>query len=285
MDLTVSPKQFLSDYAEKRIDYYNDRRILLTNGELIIPHKVVVRGMPSYRARVGKSFDDLHKYMTLRNMSAVHVRLSPRSVIGKSPLESLLDMDGIINSFLSFVQKVKGFRPYYVWCKEPTKRGHCHYHILFIGMNYLLPKNIVDDWFTNRGLGDHHGVFIEALREKNDEAASQVLGYLIKYVSKPSVDMCWAGLLALTRRREWGMSNNLREKMENYLLAVSSRKGTTNSNSPPTDPVKWECLGMITISLLDELMKYFTTVEAFKTDWGEINAAARSVMDHSHKGF
>jgi len=237
----MEPSEFLEAYHNAKMGHYEAQRMLFfaqregRNGltEEYIEKPLICRGMGSYQAKQGDLFEDLRDYMSSRNQPCVHLRLSMRAPRGFSPLDSLVSMKTILNRLMSFLQVRKGYRPHYLWVVEPTKRGHCHYHILFIGMNFLLPKEALDEWWNKADMGTSAGVWVENLRD-TEEASKLVLGYLIKYILKPSKDKKWAGLLSLTRKREWGISQRLRGniarwKADNELKAFACI-GLTNSN-------------------------------------------------------
>ena len=231
----IKASDFLEIFHQKRIDYYNDRKLILHSESGYSEISMQCRGMAGYQAKVGDRLEDLRDFLIAKNLPVVHLRLSMKTPEGYSPLDSLIDMKSIQNRLMSFIQVKLGFRPHYIWVNEPTKRGHCHFHFLFVGMNYLLPKEDLDWWWKRTGLGDESGVWIEDLRE-GKEGAERILGYLIKYLLKPHSDGRWCGLLALTRKREWGMSNTLRSKIsrwksENLDQSGLTCIGETNSNS------------------------------------------------------
>lgn len=258
IDLTIAPDEFLSELAERRIEHYEQLRIVIHNEQLgyrAIP--VSVRGMPYYRRKVEEQLELLHDYMFENRLSALHCRLSPRAGDGVSPLDSLITMKGMLNKFLSFVQKVLGYRPFYFWANEPTKRGHCHYHIIFIGINWLMPKERLDAWWTFNGYGTSAGVYVEALRAdtrvKAGRDLDRLLNYLIEYVSKPGQDMRWQGLLTLTKKREWGMSTKLKQILSAFAerrLRLSRNVGETNSNSIG----EWEYIGIMSLAMIEALI-------------------------------
>lgn len=284
------PSEFLGAFTERRSHFYEDQRLILWKkdvGYIEIPLKV--RGVPGYERRAKESFKQLSDYCMARNLPAVHVRLSPRAPknVGYSPLESLLRMGEIVNKLLAFIQRRKGFRPDYVWAIEPTERGHCHLHLLLIGMNYLMPKADLDSWFKAHGLGTEAGVWIEALRDSR-EASRKVLGYLIKYVSKPNHDAKWTALLSLTRRREWGMSSGLRAKVKAYQSEVIERSEKTepgvftctvenNSNSSES----WEVIGCMESVLFHALTDgKDVTPDELRTDLAQIKGTIRTIGLH-----
>lgn len=268
-----SPSSFLSDFLERKIRLYEDQALIIHSEESgFVPIGLKCRGMASYNAQVGHRFEDVKNYMEAKNKPATHCRLSPWAPEGVSPLDSLVAMEGIVNNFVAFVQRKLGFRPEYLWAIEPTKRGHCHIHILFIGMNYLMDKKKIDRWFEAQGLGNKSGVWIENLRDSKD-AARKVLGYLIKYVSKPATDKCWSGLLSLTRRREWGMSSKLRERVEKWKEERPSVFTCTVKNNSNTES-HWVVVGVMNSAEYHALIRSrSTTVEAVQRDLREIRGA------------
>lgn len=258
IDLTYEPSEFLSEFATRRLQYYEEQRVVIWNQDLgyrYIP--VSVRGMAHYRRNVEEQFTLLHDYMFENRLSCVHLRVSPRAGNGVSPLDSLIGMKKFLNPFLSFIQRTLGYRPFYVWAVEPTKRGHCHYHILFIGISWLMSKEKLDAWFKSHGYGGSAGIYVEALRADTRVKAGhdlyKLLNYLIEYVSKPQSDMKWQGLLTLTRKREWGMSSKLRQILSAYAerrLRLSRNVGETNSTTSDV----WVFIGIMSKTMIDELI-------------------------------
>jgi hypothetical protein len=258
IDLTYEPSEFLSEFAIRRLQYYEEQRIVIWNQDLgyrYIP--VTVRGMKYYRLKIEEQFQLLHDFMFENRLSCVHLRVSPRAGPGKSPLTSLIEMKEFLNPFLSFVQRTLGYRPFYVWAIEPTKRGHCHYHIIFVGISWLMPKEKIDKWFTDHGYGTSAGIYVETLRAdtrvKAGKELYKLLNYLIEYVSKPQSDMKWQGLLTLTRKREWGMSSKLRQILLAYAerrLRLSCNIGRTNS----TAYHEWIFIGIMSLTMIEELI-------------------------------
>jgi len=307
----LSPPDFLSQFHQRRLGHYENRRMVFWKGRVgedgqeygvsgYIPKTILCRGLPGYQARVGDLFDDLKSFMISKNLPAVHVRLSPRAEFGRSPLDSLLDVKGIVNRFLSWLSTRLGYRPHYVWVVEPTKRGHGHIHFLFIGTDWLIGKERLDSWFTDQGLGDKSGVWIERLREPDhlqmnfdgtpaNRPADLVLGYLIKYLLKPHSDQHWCGLLSLTRKREWGMSNNLRSKIARWKEESEKERltsiGLTNSNSPDpfSDPRESKFVGILELGEIDVFIlrpetppKYDDLLETLQEIHGYATAWAHS---------
>lgn len=258
IDLTYEPSEFLSEFATRRLQYYEEQRVVIWNQDLgyrYIP--VTVRGMEYYRRKIEEQFQLLHDYMFENRLSCVHLRVSPRAGPGKSPLTSLNEMKDFLNPFLSFVQRTLGYRPFYVWAVEPTKRGHCHYHIIFVGISWLMSKERLDKWFADHGYGTSAGIYVEALRADTRVKAGKdlykLLNYLIEYVSKPQSDMRWQGLLTLTRKREWGMSSKLRQILSAYAerrLRLSCNVGETNSN----EYKEWVFIGIMSTTMIEELI-------------------------------
>lgn len=257
IDLTYEPSEFLEELAKRRLDHYEYLRMVIYNEELgyrTIP--VTVRGQDRYRKRIERQLELLHDFMYENRLSALHARFSPRAEIGKSPLDSLIEMKEFLNKFLSYVQSVLGYRPFYLWAIEPTRRGHCHYHIIFIGIKWLMPKEQLDQWFVKQGYGGPSGVYLETMRAdvraRRGKDLSKLLNYLIEYIGKPTQDLKWQGLLTLTRKREWGMSTKLRQ----ILLAYEERRrftciqGETNSNYP----TEWIFIGILTETEIEVLI-------------------------------
>ena len=214
---------FLEELAKRRLDHYEYLRMVIYNDELgyrTIP--VTVRGQERYRKRIEKQLELLHD-SCMRTDIALHARFSRARIRKISPRFINRDEE-FLNKFLSYVQSVLGYRPFYLWAIEPTRRGHCHYHIIFIGIKWLMPKEQLDQWFVKQGYGGPSGVYLEAMRAdvraRRGKDLSKLLNYLIEYIGKPNQNMKWQGLLTLTRKREWGMSTKLRQ----ILLAYDERR-------------------------------------------------------------
>jgi hypothetical protein len=154
-----------------------------------------------------------------------------------------------------------------------------------------MDKKKIDSWFIDQNLGDKSGVWIENLRDYK-EASRKILGYLIKYVSKPATDTKWSGMLSLTRGREWGMSSKLRDKVEKWKAERPSVRPSvltcTDKNNSNTD-IKWNVVGVMTKLEVEALiLGRSTTVEALKADLAQIRGALRSWEQgkwHHKQGF
>jgi hypothetical protein len=256
-DVYQNPSEFLELFNNKRLETYRSLRMVLwhpDHGYATSP--VIVRGMDTYRKRVESRLEKLHDYMQYNKLDAVFVTISPRSGVGKSPLDSLLEMRDMLNPLMSFVQSQLGYRPHYLWAVEPTKRGHCHYHILFIGVSRLFDKSILDNWFINRGLGNGAGIYMTSFRHGKKHQAKNLyalLNYLIEYISKPTHDAKWSGLLALTRKREWGMSQRLAHilsswtppKDEGSLGNTERLTQKETSENDEIEPLEWLFIGVL----------------------------------------
>ena len=95
---------------------------------------------------------------------------------------------GIVNSLMAFVQYErighKLERPMYLWGIEPTQRGYCHLHIVFIGISWLISIERLVEWWTKNGYGDSAGVELKAIRPYSNEAR-KAIRYIAKYITKP----------------------------------------------------------------------------------------------------
>lgn len=286
--LDIDPTDFLKIFHEKKLAHYKDQRLILFNDESgyqEIP--LLTRGMPAYQARVGDVFEDVRDFMVAKNLPCVFLTLSPRTPVGHSPLDSLVDMKAIQNNLMSFLQVRLGYRPKCLWVIEETQRGHCHYHFLFIGMNYLMPREELGWWFKRQGLGDEKGVWLESVSDPV-EASKKVVGYLIKYLVKPHSDSRWSGLLGLTKKREWGMSNILRARIEKWKHESKSEpvgeevglacSGLTNSNSLPS----WISFGILSMLEIEMLLgEKPPPPDELKRDLREIRGALHSWQNGS----
>jgi len=68
-------------------------------------------------------------------------------------------------------------------------------------------------------LGTGAGIYMTSFRHGKKHQAKNLyalLNYLIEYISKPTNDAKWSGLLALTRKREWGMSQRLAQILSSW---------------------------------------------------------------------
>jgi hypothetical protein len=255
----VDAGEWIADFNRKRLSCYEQQRLLLfdSSTEEYAKVKLLARGMPEYQAKQGDFFEDLRDWAIARAQPCVHVRLSPRAPDGTSPLDSLVSMKSIVNKFVSWLQTRLDYRPKYVWVIEPTKRGHCHIHMLFFGVEYLIQKDKVDSWWRKQGLGDESGVWMEGVIEPQ-----KMLGYMIKYLLKETGSlgsMEWQGLLTLTRRREYGVSNDLRTSVNAWKSRQEARESQDSESDGLTcigltNSKCWQAVGIFDIALLDAFL-------------------------------
>lgn len=303
--MDADPQQFLIDFHGKRLAYYEDRRFLFYDHKERMAKEgtMICRGMPAYQARTGDTFDDLADYIVANNLPTVLSTFALRTPEGTSPLDTLVDTQGLVNRLISYIattnvhraaaayraalerkgvqkeiikERIKSkmpgwwrkFRLEYVWGIEPTKRGYAHLHILFIGANYIIPKEDLDRWWRKNGLGDSPGIDIQEVKGQRDygrqmspdEASRLAVHYVTDYINKPSNDPRWSALLTLMRRREWGMSNTLRGKIRTWRESKKDTAqdeggsawslGTSNSNIED----RYELIGIYSKSELDLLL-------------------------------
>lgn len=245
--IDISPCEFLETYQKKKLAHYSDQSLVLHSEETgFVQKKMLTRGMAAYDAKVGDNFDDLEDYIIAKDLPSVFLTLSPRTPEGTSPLDTLLAMKPIVNRLMSFLQRKLGHRPEYVWICESTKRGHAHYHLLFIGLDWLISKEVLDGWWKAQGLGDEHGVYINAIKDPK-KASGMVIRYMLAYLLKPDKNDKWAGLLGLTGKRSWGMSNSLRAKIKAWKTATEgSSEGTPEgaSEGTPEGASRLACIGL-----------------------------------------
>lgn len=127
--------------------------------------------------------------------------------------------------------------------------------MLFFGSEWLCKKEILDEWWRSQGLGTASGVWIERLRGGSASAAKMV-GYLVKYVSKPEMDPYWNGLITLMGARNFGFSNRLSHELREWESCEAERSGAepvgftciNKTNS------KWECGGLIDRGLAESIL-------------------------------
>jgi len=67
------PSDFLSDYFQRRIEYYSGRSMLFHDGENYLQIPQTVRGTKKYQAMIWRKFDLIRDYMAEKNLPAVHV--------------------------------------------------------------------------------------------------------------------------------------------------------------------------------------------------------------------
>lgn len=238
LPIDKSPAEWITALHEYRIQHYEDRRLLLYRPETgqYHPMRMYCRGMSQYHARQGDKFDLVADYAEKRNLPGAFLTLSPRTPPGTSPFQILDRMKGIVNSLMAFVQYErighKLERPMYLWGIEPTKRGYCHLHIVFIGISWLISIERLVEWWTKNGYGDSAGVELKAIRPYSNEAR-RAIRYIAKYITKPISSPCWHGSLYLTGQREYGISNRL------MRLAKQWRQQQQATQSPA-----WACQGL-----------------------------------------
>ena len=254
-----TPADWITGLHEYRIKHYEDTRLLLYNTDTgqYHPMRMYCRGMSQYHARQGDKFDLLADYAEKRNLPGAFLTLSPKTPPGMSPFEIFERMEGLVNSLMAFVQyerqhKGQKFaRPMYLWGIEPTQRGYCHLHIVFIGISWLISVQRLVEWWTNHGYGGSSGVELKAIRPYSNEAR-KAIRYVAKYITKPISSPCWHGSLYLTGRREYGISNRLmrlaKQWSQHRQTAEPSAwacQGLSNSKCDDS-PKAWVSLGFIT---------------------------------------
>ena len=282
----VDAGQWLADFEEARRSYYRSQRLLInedgTTAYVKLP--LLTRGMPAYQAKQGDFFEELRDWAIARAQPCVHLRLSPWAPEGASPLDSFISMRSIVNKFISWLQAQLDYRPKYVWVIEPTKRGHCHIHFLFFGMEFLIRKEKIDSWWAKQGLGNEAGVWVEGVVDPE-----RMLGYMIKYLLKETGSLGskeWMGMLTLARRREFGVSNDLRRSV-NRWMANQKRKEYNQSlegggltSIGLTNSKKFSAVGIYDIALLEAFLSDKSgpgpPVDALRENLGQIMALARS---------
>lgn len=251
------PANFLYDFTMLRQAHYDTKCLLFRNTltREVLAIKPVVRGDKRYADRQLRKFKRLERWASENKVPIVHLRLGLRAPDGMSAPMALALMRGIPNRLLSFLQSVLPYRPRCVWCIEPTKRGMCHFHMLFFGSEWLIKKEVLDDWWRSQGLGTASGVWIERLRG-GTASASKMVGYLVKYVSKPETDPYWNGLITLMAARNFGFSNRLSHELREWEKADSERSereasGFTCINKTNS---KWECAGLVDRGLAESIL-------------------------------
>ena len=241
LPIDQSPADWITSLHEYRIQHYEDRRLLLYRPDTgkYHPMRIYCRGMSQYHARQGDKFDLIADYAEQRNLPGAFLTLSPRTPPGTSPFKILERMKGIVNSLMAFVQYErighKLERPMYLWGIEPTKRGYCHLHIVFIGISWLISIERLVQWWTKNGYGDSAGVELKAIRPYSNEAR-KAIRYVAKYITKPISSPCWHGSLYLTGQREYGISNRLMRLAKQWSQQTSQQTQATKS--------PWACQGL-----------------------------------------
>lgn len=281
------PANFLADFVEAREKYYSDKCLTLYDVQdsrwLCLPVKV--RGTYEYEKMVKRRFRALAGYAVSTQESMVFATFASRAPEGLSPFEMLKRWDGFVNSLTSFLYQRNGKRHHYVWAIEPTKRGYCHLHMIFFGCTKreLVDYDSLVQWWENKGMGDYHGVRLDEVHQ-DKETYAKVVGYLTKYLSKSVTDPFWSGMLALTRRREWGVSNGLSKLVQEWSEnedSVSSRSVKTNSKETKEYIVLGLLERLIVESilsyrspspdeLLEEVVSIRATLHSLETDYGDL---------------
>ena len=291
--IDISPVEFLELFQERKLAHYEDQSLVLYSEDTgYVQKQLLTRGMPAYDAKVGDNFDDLEDYIIANDLPCVFLTLSPRTPKGTSPLDTLVAMRPVINQLMSFLKGRLGYRPEYVWILENTKRGHAHYHLLFIGIDWLIAKEELDWWWKRQELGDKHGVYINSIPDPS-KAAGMVIRYMISYLLKPNKDPKWAALLGLTGKRSWGISNILRAKIRDWkenlegLPEGQSEEasglacvGTSNSKNSSKKPSGYVSIGVLS-SLECEIFLSNPVKppppEVLKQDLREVRGIAHSI--------
>jgi hypothetical protein len=290
------PAEWITALHEYRIQHYEDRRLLLYRADTgqYHPMRMYCRGMSQYHARQGDRFDLVADYAEQRNLPGAFLTLSPHTPPGTSPFEILERMKGIVNSLMAFVQYERSghtlVRPMYLWAIEPTQRGYCHLHIVFIGVTWLISVQRLVEWWTRNGYGSSAGVELKAIRPYSNEAR-RAIRYVAKYITKPISSPCWHGSLYLTGQREYGISNRLMRLVRQWS---QTRQATQSpawacqglSNSKLDDcSSPWVSLGFITTTEFYALIceKEPPPDKLLKDLW-EIRGLARSVSRGTFRG-
>lgn len=276
------PANFLFDFAMARQAYYDTKCILFQNtlSKEIMAVRPVIRGDKRYADRQLRKFKRLERWASENRVPIVHLRLGLQAPDGMSAPMALALMRGIPNRLLSFLQSVLPYRPRCVWCIEPTKRGICHFHMLFFGSEWLIKKEVLDDWWRSQGLGTASGVWIERLRG-GPASASKMVGYLVKYVSKPEMDPYWNGLITLMGARNFGFSNRLSEEVKEWERAESERSEHEASGFTCISKTnsKWECGGLIDRQLAESILDLNPdiTMDDLRAQVSSINGSVRAL--------
>jgi hypothetical protein len=296
LPIDQTPAEWITALHEYRIQHYEDRRLLLYRADTgqYHPMRMYCRGMSAYHARQGDKFDLVADYAMKRNLPGAFLTLSPHTPSGMSPFEILERMKGIVNSLMAFVQYERTghrlSRPMYLWAIEPTQRGYCHLHIVFIGITWLIDVKRLVEWWTKNGYGTSSGVELKAIRPYTNEARNAIR-YVAKYITKPISSPCWHGSLYLTGQREYGISNRLMRLAKQWSQQRQAAKSPAwacqgLSNSKCNDsPKPWVSLGFITAT------EYFVFIhekdpppDLLLQDLCEIRGLARSISRGTFRG-
>ena len=296
LPIDQTPAEWITALHEYRIQHYEDRRLLLYRADTgqYHPMRMYCRGMSAYHARQGDKFDLIADYAEQRNLPGAFLTLSPRTPPGTSPFKILDRMKGIVNSLMAFVQYERSghklVRPMYLWGIEPTQRGYCHLHIVFIGISWLISVQRLVEWWTKNGYGSSAGVEIKPIRPYSNEAR-RAIRYIAKYITKPISSPCWHGSLYLTGQREYGISNRLmrqaKQWSQQHQTAPPSAwacQGLSNSKLEDS-PKPWVSLGFITTT------EFYVFIhekdpppERLLKDLWEIRGLVRSVSRGTFRG-
>ena len=296
LPIDQTPAEWITALHEYRIQHYEDRRLLLYRADKgqYHPMRMYCRGMSAYHARQGDKFDTIADYAEQRNLPGAFLTLSPRTPPGTSPFKILDRMKGIVNSLMAFVQYERSghklVRPMYLWGIEPTQRGYCHLHIVFIGISWLISVQRLVEWWTKNGYGSSAGVEIKPIRPYSNEAR-RAIRYIAKYITKPISSPCWHGSLYLTGQREYGISNRLmrqaKQWSQQHQTAPPSAwacQGLSNSKLEDS-PKPWVSLGFITTT------EFYVFIhekdpppERLLKDLWEIRGLVRSVSRGTFRG-
>lgn len=281
------PANMLYDFFYARHDYYEGKTLPFFNEEssqwISVPP--VIKGNPKYVQRQLRKFKRLERWASQTSVPVVHLRLSIRAPNGMSAVQALAHMRTVPNRLLSFLQTVLPYRPKYVWCIEPTKRGMCHFHLLFFGSEWLVKKELLDSWWQSQNLGTSSGVWIERLRG-GLETARKMVGYLIKYVTKPTRDPYWSGLVSMMGAREWSMSQRLWRQVQDWEIAQSEPSERPSSVLTCTNKTnsKWISLGLRDKLLVESIISLKPSIppDELLHDLWEINYELKALRD-SHQ--
>jgi len=116
----------------------------------------------------------------------------------------------------------------------------------------------------------------------NGQQYAKVVGYLTKYLSKSYTDPFWSGMLALTRKREWGCSNRLMRDVEAWEEMTGSLPSWSVKTNSKCD-TKWECVGMLDRLLVTAILESRKgeppLPDELRSEIGSIKGSARSMMD------
>lgn len=211
-------RRFLVAHCDSYQEYCKKRRICLFADDgsagrwLFMPY--TYRGSADYQKGVAIKIRKASEKWPLSNKGSrvrgVELRISIRG--RGSPLLPFLQLKNYLNSFLMWLWKARGYRRRnpengrmklfprkcsYMWSIEPTKRGYAHFHIMF-ATKYLIKVKKIVKWWMKQGLDiETTGIHIDKIR-------SDVIGYMMKYITKTHESGEWNSLLSLTRKRSWG---------------------------------------------------------------------------------